>query len=305
MKKLLPLIIALFLFTFTPSSVEAQTISLSVWPPLLETVIQPGKAITQVFRLTNLGDDTIIYAQIVPFEPSDELGHIKLSYEPSNVPRFVTSYFSLQNADLELPSTIPLKTGQTQEFVLKIRVPETAPDSDYYFSFLFSADTQGLISATGTRTLGSIAANILLTVSQTGVLQPTAKIEQFSVGPTILDSFSPLNFILRLKNTSSTRLAVVGQIELKNTLNRTITTLPLREDNVLAHSIRQLISETNPPQLLLGRYTATANITPKNTTNTISQTIYFYVFPYKALLILILLIILLTTIKQKLHNNSK
>ena len=100
-----------------PTKVQAQTISLSIWPPLLEAVIQPGKAITQVFKLKNLGDDTVIYASLVPFEPGDAFGHIKLGYrlgselsgssEPAN-------YFSLQNADLDLPAIIPLKSGQTQ-----------------------------------------------------------------------------------------------------------------------------------------------------------------------------------------------
>ncbi len=281
-----------------PAKVEAQTISLSIWPPLLEAVIQPGKAITQVFKLKNLGDDTVIHASLVPFEPGDEFGHITLSQTADPA----LAYFSLQNADLNIPADIPLKSGQTQEFVLKIKVPETSAEADHYFAFLFSADTQGLISASGTKTLGSIAANILLTVSQTGELQPSAKIEEFSVtrsdlvskqGPTffgILDSFSPINFILKLKNTSATRLKVVGQIEVKNTFNRLVATLPLREDNVLAHSSRYLQMEGSHPSIIwnpifpLGRYTAIATITPQNTTSQISQTIHFYVLPYKALL---------------------
>ena len=318
-----------------PAEVRAQTISLSIWPPLLEAVIQPGKAITQVFRLKNLGDDTIIHASVVPFEPSGDFGRIAISQTASPA----LAYFSLQNADLDLPAIIPLKSGQTQEFVLKIKVPETAAEADHYFAFLFSADTKGLISASGTTTLGSIAANILLTVSQTGELHPTAKIEEFRpsrsnlVGPrgyepsdrpsrsnlvgSFLDSFSPINFILKLKNTSSTRLKAVGQIEVKNTFNRLVATLPLREDNVLAHSSRylqgsELSGSSEPciswnPIFPLGRYTAIATITPQNTTSQISQTIHFYVLPYKALLAIISLLIIYLLTKQKLsiHNRSK
>ncbi|MDZ7587072.1 MAG: hypothetical protein U0946_04900 [Patescibacteria group bacterium] len=285
-----------------PAKVSAQTISLSIWPPLLEAVIQPGKAITQVFKLKNLGDDTIINASIVPFEPADAFGNISLSQTASPA----LSFFSLQNADLKLPAAIPLKSGQTQEFVLKIKVPEIAAEADHYFAFLFSANTKGLISATGTKTLGSIAANILLTVSQTGDLRPTAKIEKFSVtgsGPvSVLDSFDPINFHLLLTNTSSTRLKAVGQIEVKNTFNRLVATLPLREDNILAHSSRYLTSDPWNPIFPIGRYTATATITPQNTVNQISQTIHFYVLPYKALL---LIITLLTIIIKLVHNKSK
>lgn len=294
-----------------PPAALAQTISLSIWPPLLEAVIQPGKAITQVFKLKNLGDDTVIHASLVPFEPGDEFGHIVLSQTTSPA----LAYFSLQNADLNLPAIIPLKSGQTQEFVLKIKIPETAAEADHYFAFLFSADTQGLISASGTTTLGSIAANILLTVSQTGELQPTAKIEEFTVTSgsdlvSLLDSFNPINFQLLVKNTSSTRFRAVGQIEVKNTFNRLVATLPLREDNVLAHSSRYLVSPEGSepsgiswnPLFPIGRYTAIATITPQNTTSQISQTIHFYVLPYKALIIIIILLTIIIKIK---HNKFK
>jgi len=326
-----------------PPAALAQTISLSIWPPLLEAVIQPGKAITQVFKLKNLGDDTIIHTSLVPFEPGDELGHIKLgsdlngSWISKRSDPVALSYFSLQNADLNLPTIIPLKSGQTQEFVLKIKVPETAAEADHYFAFLFSADTEGLISASGTKTLGSIAANILLTVSQTGELHPTAKIEEFrpsrsnlvgsrgyepsdrpsrsnlvgnlrgwTLSDSLLDSFDPINFILKLKNTSSTRLKAIGQIEVKNTFNRLVATLPLREDNVLAHSSRYLTSDPWNPIFPIGRYTAIATITPQNTTSQISQTIHFYVLPYKALLVIISLaaVYLLTKQKLSIHNRS-
>ena len=298
-----------------PAKVRAQTISLSIWPPLLEAVIQPGKAVTQVFKLKNLGDDTVIHASIVPFEPGDDFGNIKLGYlitpEVKEVHTSGVEYFSLQNADLDLPAVIPLKSGQTQEFVLKIKIPETAAEADHYFAFLFSADTQGLISASGTKTLGSIAANILLTVSRTGELKPTAKIEEFKVTRFVtfelLDSFSPINFQLLLKNTSSTRLKAVGQIEIKNTFNRLVATLPLREDNVLAHSSRYLTSDPWNPVFPIGRYTAIATITPQNTASPISQTIHFYVLPYKALLVIISLFIIYLLTKQKLnsHNRTK
>ena len=318
LKKVMFFSFFLLAFIFAPTA-HAQTISLSIWPPLLETVIQPGKAVTQVFRLKNLGDDTVIHASLVPFEPGDAFGHIRLGSEPSEVSRFVTSasaYFSLQNADLDLPAIIPLKSGQTQEFVLKIKVPETAAEADHYFAFLFSANTEGLISASGTTTLGSIAANILLTVSQTGELHPTAKIEEFrparsnlvgnlrgwTLSDSFLDSFSPINFILKLKNTSSVRLKAIGQIEVTNTFNRLVATLPLREDNVLAHSSRYLTSNPWNPLFPIGRYTAIATITPQNTTSQISQTIHFYVLPYQALLVIIIFLTMIIKIK---HNRLK
>ncbi|MCX6816260.1 MAG: hypothetical protein NTZ93_00060 [Candidatus Beckwithbacteria bacterium] len=285
-----------------PKTATAQTLSLSIWPPILEAVIQPGKAITQVYKLQNLGDDVIIKASIVPFEPADELGRITLKKSDP-----IPDFFSLQNANLpELPATFPLKSGQTQELVLKISLPASAIEADYPVAFLFESTAQGLISGSGTTTLASIGSNILLTVSRTGQLSPLAKIAQFSA-KLIYDSFEPISFQLLLQNTSSTRLKAVGQIEIKNIFGGVSATIPLREDNVLANSSRQLQPETNVPSLIFGRFTAKASITPKDTTNTISQTLTFYVLPYKILLAVFILsaILLLTKNKLKHHNESK
>ena len=275
------ILISFIFFFFSPKIAHAQTLSLSVWPPILETVIQPGKAITQVYKLQNLGDDVTIKASIIPFEPTDNLGNITLKKSDP-----VPAFFSLQSADMtELPATFPLKSGQTRELVLKISIPPTTPEADYLMTFLFESTTQGLISGTGTTTLTSIGSNILLTISQTGQLAPVAKIENF-LSKSVYDSFEPINFSLLVKNTSNTRLKAVGQIEIKNIFGGTSATIPLREDNVLAHSTRQLQPEITVPHLIFGRFTAKATITPQDTTNTISQTITFYVLPYKALLLL-------------------
>jgi hypothetical protein len=307
MKKVIITLAIISLFFLLPPAVQAQTLSLSLWPPLLEATIQPGKSITQVYRLKNQGDDTTIHASIVPFVPADELGHIQISRKPSPASR----YFSLQNADLNLPATFPLKAGATQELVLKIRIPENAPEADHYLTFLFESDTQGLIGGSGTTAQASIGSNILLTVSQDGQPLRSAKIIQFSVKTPslfgrhlpLLDSFDAIRFILRVKNTSQTRLKAIGQIDIYNMWAKKTTTLPLREDNILANTIRQLTSETPPDDpsaaglitwnstFPFGRYRAVATVTPQDSLNKISQTITFWVLPYKALLALLLIFI--------------
>ena len=280
---------------------NSSTTSLSIWPPLLEATIQPGKAITQVYQLKNLGDDTTIYASIVPFVPADELGHVKLP--PPNSNFTLPNYFSLQNADLDLPTTFPLQAGQTQELVLKIRIPPNASEADHYLTFLFQSNSPGLISGSGTTTQAELGANILLTVSKTGQPPLLAKIEEFS-HPRFLDSFSPPQLLLRLKNTGRTRFIATGQLNITNMLNQT-TTFNLRQDHILAQTIRQLQPEKPwQPLFPLGRYTATVTITPQNSTNTISQTINFWFFPYKTLLVIGLLIILYLQLKARLNQSA-
>jgi len=273
------LFLLICLFLGLPAPALAQSLSLSVWPPIIDVILQPGKSISQTYQLKNLGNDTIIITSIIPFKSTDEFGHIQLL--PQQAP---PQYFSLLDS-------FPLKTGQTQNVVLKITIPETAPLADHYLSLLFQANTKSLIKNSGSTITGSIASNILLTISQPNTINHTASIKQFSTNK-FLDSLSPIPFTFRLQNTSDNHFKAIGQINIFNLFKQKIATISFREDNILAHSIRQLTTTSSSlnwnPLFPLGKYTATATITPQNSTNPISQTISFFVFPYKLLLALIL-----------------
>ena len=271
------IIITLLLF---PTPTSAQTSSLSIWPPVFETNIKPGQTITQIFRLKNLGDDTTITVQLKPFTPSDELGHITLGNTPP------PSFFSLRNQDL--PISFALKAGQTKELPLQISIPTNAKIQDHYLTFLFSSQTPGLVSGTGTTTQASIGSNLLLTVSSNQP-NPTVKVVEFRTRSRLIDSFSNPFFTLKAKNPTPHFLKTIGQIDIKNSLGKS-TTLPLRQDNILAGTIRQLktTSEWNPA-LPFGRYSATVTLTPENSNQPTSQTIHFWFLPYKAILVILAL----------------
>ncbi|MBI2310785.1 hypothetical protein HYU90_03145, partial [Candidatus Collierbacteria bacterium] len=77
-----------------------QSIGFSIYPPVLETVIKPGKTITQVFTIQNLSEsDKIVIARVIPFVPEDEHGSplLKPNFQPSWL-----SYFSLANSIITL-----------------------------------------------------------------------------------------------------------------------------------------------------------------------------------------------------------
>lgn len=258
-------------------------------------MIRPGKSITQVYRLKNEADDAVVTVSIVPFSAGDEFGHINLQFGGK-----LPDYFSLLNADLPgLPVTLDLKAGEARELVLKIAIPALASDADYPVALTIKSDTTGLLGGSGSVAQATIASPILLTVSRSGLPARLAKIETFEVRGTrfgVIDSFSPIEFILRVKNQSFSRLQPVGQIKINNTFGRTVATIPLQPDHILGGTIRQLKMEGSDPSeiawrpvLPLGKYTAEAEITPQDTTNTVSQTIVVWVLPYKALLVLCLL----------------
>jgi len=291
--RLFPLLLIL-VFSFSlnlsrPSPTQAQTTSLSIWPPLLEITAQPDQSFTQTYRLKNLGDDTVIQVALIPFEPSGDLGHVKL--DPNQYQSPALSYFTLDNSSL--PFSFPLPAGASQELTLKLSLPPTAPAADHYLTLLFQANTQSLITGTGSTILGSIGSNILLAISPPNPASLTLKIQDFSITKPFLDSFDSPSFTIKVNNPSPTYLKAVGHIDISNRFTRQTITLPLRSDNILKHSTRQLLTQTSWDSLFpLGHYTATLTLNPQNTTHTISQTISFWIIPYKALLVISLIFLL-------------
>ncbi|MBI3379542.1 hypothetical protein HY029_02165, partial [Candidatus Gottesmanbacteria bacterium] len=60
----LDLVLIFALCTLHLRQAYAQSLSLSISPPLLEVMIKPGKSITQVYKLTNNGEPIVITTNV-------------------------------------------------------------------------------------------------------------------------------------------------------------------------------------------------------------------------------------------------
>lgn len=249
------LIAGCFWLVATPA--KAQEVSLGIWPPLLEVMIQPGKGVTQVYKVINQSEtDLVLTSKIVPFTPEDELGTPKLNLE-SQVDYL--DWFSFQNADLKLGEKFLLPKGKEQQLVLKIKIPPQAPEGDYYLTLLLeTVQIPGMYfpSQSGGQIEAKIGGNILLTVSQTGKPKIQAKIEEFKLknfqfslfGIRFIDSFSQPQFLVRLRNTGQAFFKPQGTINVNGWFGQKweLTLLP---ENVLINSTRQINCQGLPLKL--------------------------------------------------------
>lgn len=304
--------VILLLFCVFPwlSRARAQTLSLGLYPPLLEVMIKPGKTITQVFDISNFGEPMILTANILPFTPKDELGNVHLQEEITPVPPHL-AWFSLANADLSLDDPFLLNPNQNQQVVLKIKVPKNADEGDYYLSLVFTSNiTKG--QETSTQSKAKIAAHILLTVSTTGLPEKSGKIIEFKV-PKIVDSFDKIPITLKVKNTGSAFFKPQGQITLQAPFGLK-TDFPIWAENVLADSTRLLHAsssaslasnlEPRASSLLLsgfflGSYKISAKFSLDQTNVFLSQEEKFFAFPFKLILAFFIMITFLILIKKK------
>ena len=299
MKKFL-LVFLTVLFLGVPI-VTAQQLALSVSIPLLEITIKPGKSVLIAYTVGNNGDPTALRARILPFRPKDNHGNIVIEDEFSGPIRF-----SLDNADIQLDQPFFAKTKDSQQLLLRIRVPEGAPEGDYYYTFLTeSLPSPGTEGSTSSQAQGSIGTNLLITVTNSGRVDIKGKVSNFELlkGFTmnffgkrvrILDSSDKIPIVLEVENEGRNLIKPDGDIVLKGNFGEQAK-YALLQQNILAQSKRILTatpsaeipdSVKQPVTLVLsgfflGGYSLSANISfGEGAPNIFAQT-SFIALPFK------------------------
>ncbi len=305
------LIFFLFFLSFVPFSslVFAQQLSLSIKPPHLETIIKPGKSILVAYTVQNLGDPAIIKANVLPFVPRED-GGVTIQEEFSGPVRF-----SLDNSNLQLNQPFFLTNKQSQQLLLRIRLPEGGPQGDYYYTFFVESEPPPSVQGRGpsSRAQARVGSNILITVTEGGVLDIKGKVTLFDVlarfkwgNLRIFDSGDKIPVVLIVRNEGKNFVQSAGKIVLKGNFGEKATydLLPL---NILAQSQRimaatpsaEIDCEANkaiycqrPISLLLsgffiGKYSLSATINFGEGTPIISASTTFLSLPIKFLLALI------------------
>lgn len=244
MKKLIP--IALFLVLV--GSVFAQQVSLSISPPLIELVAKPGKSVLIAYTVQNLGDPAVLRTRVVSFYPKNQTGGIDLKEELEGPIRF-----NLDNADIQLEQPFFLTTRQSQQILLNIRVPEGAPEGDYYYTLIAEADPSPFQEgASVSRAQARIGANILVTVTDSGRVDIKGKIpildtlarfkfNLFGRNYRIFDSGDKIPVVLIVENSGKNAIKPNGKITMKGPFGGTAS-YEILPQNILALSQRQIIA---------------------------------------------------------------
>ena len=312
------------LYFILNTPVSAQQVSLSISPPLLELFVKPGKAVMIAYKLDNLGDPTFLNLKVLPFEAKDNLGNILIKSEFDGPVRF-----SLDNADLTLDQPFFLKTNDSQQILLRIRIPENITDGDYYYSLLAETipptSSEGIGSARAKATIGS---NILVTISNSGNIDIKPKIAifatrgGFTLGQNIrfYDSSDKIPVILNVVNKGRTLMRPEGKIILKGNFGETAK-YDIISKNILAESERMIEATPSaeidcreqkclfPTSLVLsgffiGKYNLSTQMKFGENSPTIFGSTMFYAFPFKIMGgILLSLIIILFILKRRKNDD--
>ncbi len=256
MKKFIIILIAFFLssiiYHLSSGVLYGQQVSLSISPPILTTYMKPGKSILIAYMIVNMGDPAILSTKVLPFEPSGNTGNIRIKDQFEGPIRF-----SLDNSNLQLGMPFFMKTQDSQQILLRIRVPDGAPEGDYYYTLLAETEPPPTLEGiNSTKAKATIGSNIIITVTNTGLINVNTKVTLFDIlgrftinlfgkQYKIIDSNDPVPVILIVDNKGKNVVVADGEINLRGNFGEQAK-YNLISLNILSQSQRLLL--TNNPK---------------------------------------------------------
>lgn len=320
--KVLPLTIGivslLTLSLATPTHTLAQSIGLSITPPVVEILMKPNKSFVQAFTIQNQGETTYITPRIRQIMPIDEFGHstvLPTSLDPTTIPLTIT----LENADRTLDEPFLLEAGASTQLVLRIESASINGSEDVYLALYLehqSTPTPGYSQSSP-----SIAALLLTTVTSDSNIPIDLDIEGFEP-PLIHDSWLPLELQAKIVNNSKIMFRPKGVLKITNLRGHTVLEKPLFPNLVLGNSERAILltegeeidNPTSTPQSFplswkpsfwdIGPHMINITIYSRTGKLLVEKTRTIWVLPIQALVYIGVLAIMLSLLITHRNNNK-
>lgn len=265
--------------------------NLSINPSKLEIQLKPGATYIQSYTVTNQDDRQIILnTSVDSWTPQGPNGNIV--YLNSLPPLEL----SLSNSNISLGQSFVLNPKQSQQLVLKIKVPPDISPGDNYFTFFINQQNQP-INSTNSNQLIRLGSHLLISVSDSELPLSKLNIKNLKVNSIFNDSFfSYIKISGEIVNNSNFYSRIDTSLNIfKN--NQVIKKIIVYPDNVLANHSRQLrcLDNKSPvtcqiqKPLWPGLYTI----------NIYNQNIHFFIFPYSLLLSIVTLIFIIKLLVDK------
>lgn len=285
---------------FTPvaeaatDSTEGSSQALEISPPVVNLSGNPGETVKTQISIRDVANiPLIVNSQVNDFVASGEDGVPKLLLqEGEESPYSMKSWFgALEQLNLE-PKKI-------KNLTVTINIPKNAAPGGYYSTIRFTATAPG-IEGNGVALSASLGALVLMRVK--GDAQENLSIAEFSTADTNhkaawLFESAPVNFVLRTKNSGNLHEQPVGQATIKDMFGNTIglVNINLEKKNVLPGSIRRFEAPLDKAvigdRMLFGRYTADLTVTYGTDGKKVTETVAFWVVPWKLILVVIIVLV--------------
>lgn len=289
--------------TIIAPAVQAQSADLNaaqgaqISPALVELNAEKGKTYTLKIKVTNVTLTKLVYSTSVnDFEAKDETGSPSVLLD-GNLPPSASVVDWVSTA-----SEFTLDTREAREITVAVTVPDDAEPGGHYGVVRFSGRAPELESS-GVGLAASTGMLLLIRVS--GDIAESASLASFYTAnggnQTFFFETPPIEFITRIKNDGNIHVKPTGNIEVRDAFGNSVASIPVNDtkSNVLPGSIRRFEGEYKS-DWMFGMYAADLTLGYGTTGQAITNTITFWVIPYKLLLVCLLVLVTLLFIASRL-----
>lgn len=262
---------------------------LQISPASIELNGEKGKTYTLKIKVLNVTSSDLTYTSSThDFGAQDETGSPKILLDGS-LPAGASVRSWIGTID-----QFTLRGQEPRQFDVTVTIPSNAEPGGHYGVLSFSGRAPEL-NGPGVGMTASTGLLILIRVD--GVINEKLSLATFATERDgkqhSLFEASPIDFVTRLKNEGNVHVKPIGSIQVHDMFGGLVTTIPVNEKagNVLPSSIRRFDSDLTK-DWMIGRYNADLTLSYGTHGQAITNTISFWVIPYK--LVLVGLFILVT-----------
>lgn len=270
---------------------------LTATPPRIEITVKPGEAVTKEIKVRNDSDSprTITF-DVKDFIVSDEVGTpIPFEGISEDANRWAASNWVHVSA-----SKVTLKANETKALTVTIIAPDKATAGGHYAMILQTPES-AKTTIDGTGSIVTTRVGTLLYITVPGNITEDAKIKSFS-GPSFLE-YGPVNFQSTVTNLSDVHIVPAGSVIVKDLLGFKIGQVPIPETRIFPLTDRS-INITYPQKWLFGRFSATLNAVYGSKGQLLSATLFFWVIPWRLIILLVAAVIVLYFIITIARNQA-
>ncbi len=285
-KGIIALLAPTLFFAATPSS-RADSLSVTVTPPLFQLTIGPGEQWTSSLKVVNTNSyDVTYYAQVVDMQPSGEDGRSKFTPVINEPQEEVGQFFTLARWIHTSSEPIFVKAGSSMDVPFTIQIPPEAEPGGHYAAILVGTQPGGL-HATGTVLKVSSFVSSLFFVRIKGAVNESGRIREFLTSQQLYQT-PKADFLLRFENTGATHVRPRGSIAIYNMWGKERGVVPINQDadnnfgNVLPHSVRrfEFSWESDANLFDIGLYSAIVTLAfGEDAKQNVTGKTYFWVVP--------------------------
>lgn len=275
---------ALFGTPLVVAAQSAESLSLTLTPPLFQVTQAPGGVWSSVLRVVNTNKfDLAVTASVQDFRPDGETGNALLGERGGpNDRHLMSGWFTLPEGEIVIPR------GTTGEIPFTIAVPEDASPGGHYAAIIVATRPGQLDGGSGAGISSGVTSLFFLRVP--GDVVEEGAIRDFYAEKSIAQSPSA-RFALRFENTGNVHLVPEGTIVITNMWGKERGRIDINKvntfGNVLPESTRkfEFVWEGEPSIFEFGRYEAVATLVfGEQSRQTVYRTTYLWVIPWKQVL---------------------